>query len=648
MLFSGVLLLMNGIAQEETTEAIHENMMENATSRLEELPMPDYADQTGMNRQEKYSINRITHDELSHLGMLSVMQIHAFLWYRENFGPFISKLELQAIPLWTPDIIRQLIPYLTDGTESDRLPGLRQRWKEGTHMLVYRTGKADKIAGINTVSLPQLLLYRFRFRNLMQWGLTLESDAGEKRKPDLLSGFVQMAGKGMLKQFIAGDFIVNMGQGLIHWQGFTAGGTGLLNSFKQGELFKPHTGRDENRYHRGMALSLRHSKWELSVFGSYQPMDASLQWDSLSGHFSIRSFPLSGLHRTEQEMAVRKKVHVGSAGSRLTFSAQHLKVSINAMNVNLEIPVARRDLPYNLFKQKGKLYTNAGLEAIVFTKAGLLFAEWSVDRNLHAAMTTGWIKSINKQFDLSIHYRNFSVPYQSWQSDCFSQSGEAGNEKGLFLNMNFSPLPGHRIEAYTDVFSFPWIKALTDAPSHGSNTAVQYTWKANKKAEWLIRWQQSVRWSNASNSVSINSELERQKVSRLRVHLAFIPTDWLHLRIRHELSVVNSGFNDAEKGSLSYMEFILKPALSPFSMSCRYSLFDAETYSSRIYAYERDIPSYQSIPAFYNQGRRWYMVVQWKWKKGILLSGKWLTDLRNNLRSNDWRLQISWQFTGEQ
>lgn len=318
------------------------------------------------------------------------------------------------------------------------------------------------------------------------------------------------------------------------------------------------------------------------------------------------------------------------------------------MNVNLEIPVARRDLPYNLFKQKGKLYTNAGLEAIVFTKAGLLFTEWSVDRNLHTAMTTGWIKSINKQFDLSIHYRNFSVPYQSWQSDCFSQSGEAGNEKGLFLNMNFSPLPGHRIEAYTDVFSFPWIKALTDAPSHGSNTAVQYTWKANKKAEWLIRWQQSVRWSNASNSVSINSELERQKVSRLRVHLAFIPTDWLHLRIRHELSVVNSGFNDAEKGSLSYMEFILKPALSPFSMSCRYSIFDAETYSSRIYAYERDIPSYQSIPAFYNQGRRWYMVVQWKWKKGILLSGKWLTDLRNNLRSNDWRLQISWQFTGEQ
>lgn len=643
-----MLLMASAYAQEESTEAIHENSLENSTSRPEEQSPADFSDQPGWNLQEKISINSITHEQLSFLGFLSVLQIHAFLWYRELNGPFISILELQAIPYWTPDDIRQLMPLVRKGVEKDRLPALKQQWREGTHTFIFRTGKADKITGMNTNVLPpRMLMYRFRFRNLMQWGLTLESDAGESPKPDHVSGFVKVAGKGLLKQFIAGDFTVNIGQGLIHWQGFAIGSTGVLNSYRQSEMFRPHTGRDENRYNRGLALSIGRGKWEFSVFGSYQPVDATLFWDSLNSTYSIRSFPLSGLHRTENELAVRKTAHVGTMGTKIALQTQRVKVSFNALHVDFEQPVERRDLPYNQFKQKGKWYTNASFESIFFTKAGLFFSEWAIDKNHHSAMSMGWIRSINKQLDLSIHYRNHAVAYQAWQSDCFSQSGEAGNERGLFLNMSFSPHPGHRIDAYSDIFSFPWVRALTDAPSHGSSSSVQYSWKANKKAEWIIRWQQSVWWSNAGNLTSINPEIEKKVTSRLRVHLAFIPADWLHLRVRHELSFVNTGFDIPEKGSLSYFEFILKPALSPFSMSIRYSIFDSESYLSRIYAYERDVPSYQTIPAFYNEGNRLYMICQWKWKKALLISGKWLTDFRNNIRTSDWRLQLSWQFAGD-
>jgi DNA uptake protein ComE-like DNA-binding protein len=648
MLMSVLLLYASANAQEESTEAVHENSLENSTSQLEEQSPADFSDQSGWNLQGNISINSITHEQLSFLGILSVLQIHAFLWYRELNGPFISILELQAIPYWTPDVIRQLLPLLRKGVEKDRLPSLKQQWREGTHTFIFRTGKAEKITGINApVLLPRMLIYRFRFRNLMQWGLTFESDAGENLKPDHVSGFIKVAGKSLLKQFIAGDFTVNMGQGLIHWQGFAIGATGVLNSYRQGEMFRPHTGRDENRYHRGLALSIGRGKWEFSVFGSYKPVDANLLWDSLNSHHNIQSFPLSGLHRTEAELAVRKTAHVGTMGSKIALQTQRLKISFNSMHVDFEHPVFRRYLPYNQFKQKGRWHTNTGLETILFTKTGLFFSEWAIDRYQHSAMAIGWIRSINKQLDLSIHYRNHAVAYQAWQSDCFNQSGEAGNERGLFLNMTFSPFPGHRIEAFSDVFSFPWVRALTDAPSHGSSSSVYYSWKASKKAEWIIRWQQSVRWNNTSNFTRINSELEKRVTSRLRVHLAFIPADWLHLRVRHELAFVNTGFLATEKGSLSYFEFILKPTLSPFSLSMRYSLFDSESYLSRIYAYERDVPSYQTIPAFYNEGNRLYVVCQWKWKKALLISGKWLTDFRNSLRTSDWRLQMSWQFAGE-
>lgn len=293
LLLLGLLILSKVNAQEAAEEAIHENMMENSTFLREEQPPADFSDQTGWDSKEKISLNSITHEQLSLLGFLSVLQIHAFLWYRALNGPFISFLELQAIPYWTPDLIRQLLPFLKKGMEKDRFPDFRQQWQEGSHSLIFRTGKADKIMGMNTPALlPRMLIYRFRFKSLMQWGLTMESDAGESWKPDHLSGFLKMAGRGLLKELIAGDFIVNMGQGLIHWQGFASGATGILNSYRQGEIFRAHTGRDENRFHRGLALRLGWNKWELSVFGSYQPVDAQLAWDSLKSQYSIRSFPL--------------------------------------------------------------------------------------------------------------------------------------------------------------------------------------------------------------------------------------------------------------------------------------------------------------------------------------------------------------------
>jgi len=50
-----------------------------------------------------------------------------------------------------------------------------------------------------------------------------------------------------------GDYTVNMGQGLIRWQGYALGrSSNMMSCFKQGELFRPHTGTDENRFCRGL------------------------------------------------------------------------------------------------------------------------------------------------------------------------------------------------------------------------------------------------------------------------------------------------------------------------------------------------------------------------------------------------------------
>ena len=60
----------------------------------------------------RYAVNNVTAVELSALQLLNVLQIRAFISYREKFGDFISLMELQAIPGWDPETVRKLLPYL--------------------------------------------------------------------------------------------------------------------------------------------------------------------------------------------------------------------------------------------------------------------------------------------------------------------------------------------------------------------------------------------------------------------------------------------------------------------------------------------------------------------------------------------------------
>jgi hypothetical protein len=644
MAIVGMIMPIILSAQEEISEELHENALEQVALTDDTRLLPDITDNFIFGKYDRISINKVSHDQLASWGVLSLLQIHAFLWYRETVGAFISLMELQAIPHWDPDIIKKVLPRFKSNIEENRLPGMRQRLKEGSHIFLYRTGgkQADSSAK-ESGNQPHLLTYRFRFRTLMQWGITLESDAGEARIPDHISAYLKLTDLGLIRQLIAGDFTVNLGQGLIHWQGFAVGGSGMLNSFRQGDAFKPHTGRDENIFHRGLALSLAKNKWEAALFVSHHPIDANTNRDTVSGTVKISSFLISGLHRTNSELENKRSVTQTGWGGKIGFNTDNLKLAFNAVHFQFDHNIAKRDLPYNLFEQKGKSYLNMSLDGVLITQRGLLFTEWGVDKQMKTAFTAGWIRSLDNRIEISMLYRNMSAPYQAWQSGCFSQSGQAGNEKGFYFNMNFSPKPGQRFEANFDIFNHPWVKALADAPSHGKVSSMQYIWKPNKKAEWLIRWQQSVRWMNATGSNQVNGTLVKNNLTRVRVHLSFTPLESVTMRIRHELSFLKLEIQKLEKGSLSYVELIYKPAMKPFSLSVRYTLFDTEGYNSRIYAYERDVPAYHTIPAFYTAGNRIYAIINWKWKKTMLIAAKWITDIRDAGLKHEWRIQLSWQ-----
>ena len=609
-------------AQEEEMEEIAESAVSH-----EQASHQDINEMNGTGFTKKYNINTITESVLEHLLFLKPDQIKAFILYRKNFGDFISLMELQAVPGWDAITIRKILPMITLDTELPLMPAIKQRIKEGEHRLLYRTGgQSKKITGNEDTlrnQYKQLISYRFNFRDLLRWGITAEKDAGEKSFSDHLSLFASISKKGILKNMVLGDYTVNMGQGLIHWQGYALGrSSNMMSAYRQGALFRPHTGTDENRFCRGIAVHLQKNAIELAAFVSNKKIDANIITDTVTNSAWASSMLLSGLHRTKNELMDKKALRTFMAGAHLKVNSKIGKTSLNIVHTAFDHPIKKRDEPYNRFAISGNQWQNASIDHAVSTRMGFLFGEMAMDKKGNKAMIMGLIKSLGPSLDLALLYRNMGVKFRSLASNVFSENQESGNEKGFFFNINYTPSPLHRFEIYADQYQQDWPTFSTPGKKTGNIYSFQYTYRPNKKTELYGRIQAD------NNSL------------KLRIHASFMPMPALTCRLRNEMVSIQSFSGKTAQGQLAYFELIYKPPLKPISASFRCSFFDTDGYATRIYAYERDLPAYYAVPPHYGEGTRRYIVIQYKLRKSLLCAGKWSMDNKKN----EWRAQVIWQW----
>lgn len=651
-LLVGLIFVFNlALSQEE-----YENELEQL-AMIDEQQIRDPVENTGLQTGIKYNLNTVTAEELSSLLFLTPQQIQDLIKHRNTYGNFLGLLELQVISSWDLKTIKQLLPFLYINNSKDKI-NVKHSIAEGKHTLMYRTG--GKPNGFNSkdswlTKNRQLLNYKFKYKDLFQVGWTIEKDAGERNLTDHVGMFFALKNKGAIKQLLIGDFNVNMGQGLTHWQGYAFGrSSNLLSGYRQGNFIQPHTGTDENRFHRGVALHVKKGKVEFGVFFSKLKIDANVIEDSINNQKWISSFLLSGLHRNDAEKADKNTVTKTTWGGKFKLQLPTGSINLNMIQTNFSIPVQKRAQPYNRFAINGKQWRNISLDIALSTKIGFLFSEVAVDHQLDLAFNVGWLKSLDPKFDIAVIYRNMSAQYRAFESNCISANSEAGNETGLLLSFNFQPHAKHFIEGFTDLSQQHWPTFTLDRPGTAKLYSLQYSWRPNKKTEISTRYQIDTRTNNQGYENN-NTSLIGQKIThRWRTHIAFTPIESLTIRCRNELVQVQEEIKSNSSGQLSYVEFIFKPLAEPLSLSFRYTFFSTDDYSSRVYAYERDISSFYSIPAHFDQGQRNYLLAQYNYKKAVKLQFKIINDQRRNkntllsafqspLRNKEWRLQVIWE-----
>ena len=227
--------------QSQTTETptTNEQQLENITENNADAETEDDSYLQQMQQYLKTPINLNTADEieLKELRILSPIQIQNFINYRNLLGKFIDIYELQAIPSWSVELIQKMRPYITVNNRAAVFSTIKNNLAGGEHTLLLRaTQTVEKSKGYLLDSSmannfypgsPQKLLlrYKYQFKNLLQYGIVAEKDAGEqffkgnqKQGFDFYSVHFFARNMGIVKSLALGDFTVNLGQGLTQWQ----------------------------------------------------------------------------------------------------------------------------------------------------------------------------------------------------------------------------------------------------------------------------------------------------------------------------------------------------------------------------------------------------------------------------------------------
>lgn len=577
--------------------------------------------------RQRFPINQADPEEMGEALGLTDLQVRNFDRYRRLLGPFTDLLELQAVPGWDPETIRRVLPFLILSRDPFLMPVLRERLKKGEHQVLFRSGvQFEQAAGYRASAgagpaftgdrSKFLLKYDYRFRTLLQWGVTAEKDPGEPWFPggvrkgfDHQSWHIAMREFRWLKALVVGDFQLNLGQGLVHWQGMAfRKTTDAMLVMRQGPALRGYSGTDENRFHRGIGVHLQRRNWEWLCFLSMDRLDGNLGRDTGSRDDPhLTSFQTSGSHRTSAEREDKDVFRQRVLGGSLRYGHGDLRISFNGINYAFNMPVRREPLPYNLHAIAGRRWSNYSVAYGLTLRNMHLFGEAAMDRRGNTAFLQGLLASLHARADISLLFRHISPAYRALQANAFTENTEPMNESGIYTGITIRPAPGWRIDAYADIFRFPWISYRVDRPASGAGHMVQVDWKPHKKLEMYLRWQRESKSYNQEVPDDNMSVIQQMPRTGLRWQLSFQPSSAIRVRSRLECTWQGDG-PDREQGFLTLLDIICKPMGRAFSVTGRFSFFETGGYGSRVYAYEHDVLFYNAVSVFFDKGARYYLI----------------------------------------
>jgi len=622
-----------------------ETIAENQSST--DLDLTPLEEQLSYYKEHPLNINSATRIQLQQLMILNDLQITNLLVHIETTGELLSVSELQVIDGFDMQTIYSLLPYIKAETRKTETVKLLDALKMPTQKILLRYERVfEQEAGYEKTSngytgSPDKLFARYSFNasDKFRIGFTAEKDPGEqffkgaqKQGFDFYSLHFILKDIGVLKTLAVGDYQLQFGQGLILWNGLMFNKTSDAIAIKRNaDGIHAHTSTDENMFFRGAAGAIQYKKLVTTIFVSRKKIDANAQDTLVNGDISsVSSLQQTGEHATTSEIADKHTIEQTIAGADISYKAKKWDLGITSMFMQLSAPLSPDLKMYNQFAFRGNQLMNGSLHYGTILRNFNFFGETALSDNGGWATVNGVLFAPDKRVSLSLLNRNYQRNYQSYMSNAFSEGTAPANEHGTYIGLQIKPVSTVSINSYMDFFTFPWLRYQISAPSSGYEYFSQLNYTPTKKFMVYIHYRSKEKYNDLNILDRINIPTPVRQMN-YRLNASYTANEKLRFNCRMELVNWHQDGLKAEKGFLMAYDVHLKPTKLPLTFTIRYALFQTDSYNSRVYAYENDMPFTYSIPAYYDKGSRVYLLINYSFNRRLTIWLRFAQTFYDNL-----------------
>ncbi len=653
--------------EEQLEEAFEELDMEESGESGEQLTQ--FLEDLAAN---PININRAGLDEFLQVPGINLKIARAILDYR-NTKPFETKRELLEVRGIGEATYRRMQPYLSVGGVESQFMDMYMRpeyWLSGRKFDVFsrfqqnlekREGyrRPDSLGGYHGSPLKYYQKFRMT-TNHMSLNLTQEKDPGETLNRetgfDYNSWHIALTDNGKLKDLVIGDYSLSFGQGLVLWTGGAFGkGREVIGTISKNERgIKPYTSAQETNFFRGAAVTVG-NKVELTAFYSDRPRTASV----ING--DTTRFPSSsGFHRTDNEMERKNNIDQTTIGGRARVDTRFGLFGVSGYHNTFSSYIAKGNSLSNLFDFEGSENSVLGMDYRGLVGNAFVFGEFARSQNGGYGAVGGVETPLGDETELALSYRYYARDFQSFLASGFGESSSAPqNEEGFYIGVRHGLSEKVELSGYFDQYEFASPRFGTTQATQGYDILAMTEVTFNSRLNVYVLLRNEIQDEEYVKVNELGKEelfLGKEKRSSMRTNFEYWASSSIRLRSRIEYVLHQEAGEDRETGFLIYQDLRVQP-VSKLRIDGRITLFQTESFNTRVYQFESDLLYVLSNTVLYDQGQRAYIAVKYEpfefmdiwFKYGITIFeethtlGSGLSEVRGDVR-NSVGFQVRLQF----
>lgn len=586
------------------------------------------------------SLNKCTEKDLMEIPFVNLLDAQLIIKHRILNGDFLCMEELVAVndlkiemALWIRHFVfvdKKLISSFKSNSYNDN---------SRVELNLTRMFKSSDVELFPKQYFHDLLKFKMKLSDALQFGFNLENDAGEKYTSfkngvfDFRSFHLYYQGNTRLKRITIGDYRLHYGQGLGLGLGFAPGkGAQVLNAIRFNDGINKFSSFDENRFFRGIAFSYDFKLFDLEVFCSYKNKSASLVSDTLVQG----SIYETGLHRTESEFAKKNQLAEYLIGFHAGFQIKKIKFGLLALHrklsENLQLDKSK---PYQFWNESASNYYLGGMNFRLNYKNLLLASELTFDSyRAHAAQITG-LMAFDSKLDFVFLIRDYSKNYNNPFANGMSEWGNQ-NERGFYFGTSYKITRNLSLSAFCDYYVSDWLKYRFPSSKWGLDYFSELKYELRSGLKTGIRMRRISSEENQDNSIKPIVSGQIRGFLQFKIHKN------IELLSRYDL-ISKSGTS-----KLSSNLFIeeLEWKSKKMSINIRYSIFSSDENGPLLYATESELNGVFGLNTYSGNGNSGFFMMNYSVSKNFKIGTKlgYLKSDKRGLIEYDWKLQLRFKF----